>query len=123
MIVNAAQVLNNNQFISSTGQIVQGHIIQGPDNTVQMITAPSGTTQLLQLRSTNDRCELIVQPTDMGKFINVFIFSLKSFNQYFCAYTVSMVMQSQETSSGCPEIEADDNNEEIEGEIEKYNNN
>lgn len=71
MIVNATQVLNNShntQFISSSGQIVQGHIIQGPDNTVQMITAPSGATQLLQLRATNDRCELIVQPTDMGEY-------------------------------------------------------
>lgn len=70
MIVNASQVLNNNhntQFISSTGQIIQGHIIQGPDNTVQMITTPAGSTQLLQLRTSNDRCEIIVQPTDMGE--------------------------------------------------------
>lgn len=70
MIVNATQVLNNNQntqFISSTGQILQGHIIPGAESTVQMITTPSGATQLLHIqRATNDRCEIIVQP-EVGK--------------------------------------------------------
>ncbi|XP_063696819.1 zinc finger protein SNAI2-like isoform X2 [Culicoides brevitarsis] len=96
MIVNTAQVLNNNQntqFISPAGQILQGHIIQGPENTVQMITSPSVSTQLLQLRSTSDRCELIVQPPDM----------------------VSMVMQTQENASEVsPEIDMDENIEDVE---------
>uniref|UniRef100_A0A336MRD5 CSON005779 protein n=1 Tax=Culicoides sonorensis TaxID=179676 RepID=A0A336MRD5_CULSO len=71
MIVNSTQVLNNShntQFINTAGQIVQGHLIPGPENTVQMITTPSGTAQLLHIqRSNNDGCEIIVQPADMGK--------------------------------------------------------
>lgn len=81
-----ANVLNNPQSMLNTGlngghqqliqtangQIIQaqiGQFIQGPNNTIQMITTnPNNVSQpqLLQLRSENDnRCELIVQPSEM----------------------------------------------------------
>lgn len=78
IITNTGQIINNNptQFFN-TGQVVQGHIshlIQGPDNTVQMIT-PSGATQLLHIQrsniNNNDRCEIIVQPSEVGKYVYI----------------------------------------------------
>lgn len=64
---------------TASGQIIQaqiGQFIQGPNNTIQMITNPGCTNlmtsaphqqQLLQLRTEpENRCELIVQPSDMS---------------------------------------------------------
>lgn len=74
---NSSSMLNNGhhqQLIqTANGQIIQaqiGQFIQGPNNTIQMITTnPSNVAsqpQLLQLRSEPDnRCELIVQPSEM----------------------------------------------------------
>lgn len=58
---------------TANGQIIQaqiGQFIQGPNNTIQMITASPSVTQqpqLLQLRSEpENRCELIVQPQEIN---------------------------------------------------------
>lgn len=78
-----ANVLNNqptmlnggqHQLIqTASGQIIQaqiGQFIQGPNNTIQMITTSPSVNQqpqLLQLRSEpENRCELIVQPQEMN---------------------------------------------------------
>lgn len=61
-------------ILTANGQIIQaqyGQFIQGPNNTIQMITGPTVAPQqqLLQLRSEpqdNNRCELIVQPSEMS---------------------------------------------------------
>lgn len=71
-------IMNNHQqhqlIQTANGQIIQaqyGQFIQGPNNTIQMITGPTVAPQqqLLQLRSEpqdNNRCELIVQPSEMS---------------------------------------------------------
>lgn len=67
--LNAA-MLNGQQLIqTANGQIIQaqiGQFVQGPNNTIQMITTnPAPQPQLLQLRQEPDNrlTELIVQPT------------------------------------------------------------
>lgn len=76
---NQATMLNGGQqqlIQTANGQIIQaqiGQFIQGPNNTIQMITTnPQNVCnpqpQLLQLRSEpENRCELIVQPSDMSE--------------------------------------------------------
>lgn len=71
---NPSQMLNNQQLIqTANGQIIQaqiGQFIQGPNNTIQMITTnPTNVAQpqLLQLKpETDNRCDLIVQPSEMN---------------------------------------------------------
>lgn len=73
-VLNNNQMLNTGQILSpqiiqtANGQLVVNGLIQGPNNTVQMITQ-NGQTQVLQLRTSDDsRCEIILnQPTDMGE--------------------------------------------------------
>lgn len=73
-VMNNSSMMNNGPLIqTANGQIIQaqiGQFIQGPNNTIQMITNTSNVApqpQLLQLRTEPDnRCELIVQqPSDM----------------------------------------------------------
>ena len=71
-VLNNNQMLNTGQIISpqiiqtANGQLVVNGLIQGPNNTVQMITQ-NGQTQVLQLRTTgDDRCEIILnQPSEV----------------------------------------------------------
>lgn len=73
---NQAQIINgqiittaNGQQLiqTSNGQLIQtsspiGQFLQGPNNTIQMITQNNGASQVLQLRTgDDDRC-VIVQP-------------------------------------------------------------
>lgn len=74
---NQATMLNGGQqqlIQTANGQIIQaqiGQFIQGPNNTIQMITTNPNNVcnsqpQLLQLRQEpENRCELIVQPSEM----------------------------------------------------------
>lgn len=76
---NHAAMLNGGQqqlIQTANGQIIQaqiGQFIQGPNNTIQMITTNAQNVcnqqpQLLQLRTEpENRCELIVQPSDMNE--------------------------------------------------------
>lgn len=82
IMLNNSSMMNGGQQLIQTanGQIIQaqiGQFIQGPNNTIQMITtnptnvcttAPQHQQhQLLQLRTEpENRCELIVQPSDMS---------------------------------------------------------
>ncbi|XP_053676154.1 zinc finger protein 26 [Anopheles nili] len=86
MILTSAQLINAGAQIINTGhiittatgqQIIQttpqfqaasiGQFIQGPNNTVQMITQNGHPAQVLQIqRTADDRCEIIVQP-DLGE--------------------------------------------------------
>uniref|UniRef100_A0A182PXJ5 Protein krueppel n=1 Tax=Anopheles epiroticus TaxID=199890 RepID=A0A182PXJ5_9DIPT len=86
-LINAgAQILNTGHIITTaTGQqIIQttpqfqaasiGQFIQGPNNTVQMITQNGHPAHVLQIqRTADDRCEIIVQPemTDAQYLENV----------------------------------------------------
>lgn len=82
MILTSAQLINAGAQIINTGhiittatgqQIIQttpqfqaasiGQFIQGPNNTVQMITQNGHPAHVLQIqRTADDRCEIIVQP-------------------------------------------------------------
>ncbi|CRL05014.1 CLUMA_CG018042, isoform A [Clunio marinus] len=74
---NPSTMLNSGQQLIQTpnGQIIQaqiGQFIQGPNNTIQMITTnPTNVApqpQLLHLRQEpENRCELIVQPSEMSE--------------------------------------------------------
>lgn len=71
--LNPATMINGQQLIqTANGQIIQaqiGQFVQGPNNTIQMITTnPTPQPQLLQIRPESDNrlTELIVQPTDIS---------------------------------------------------------
>lgn len=61
----------HHQLIQTPNGIIQaqiGQFLQGPNNTIQMITSPTNVhhPQVLQLRTDSDnRCELIVQPSEV----------------------------------------------------------
>ncbi|XP_058464105.1 chorion transcription factor Cf2 [Malaya genurostris] len=74
-LLNAgAQIINAGHLITTASgqQIIQapqyhaaqlGQFIQGPNNTIQMITHGAAHPQILQIqRTVDDRCEIIVQP-------------------------------------------------------------
>lgn len=73
---NTAQLLNTGQIVTANGQLIQtangqlAQIVSGPNNTVQMqmITQNGAPAQVLQIQRTGDgdRCEIYVQPSDMG---------------------------------------------------------
>lgn len=76
---NAAQIINGQIVTTANGQqliqtangLVQaaqiGQFVQGPNNTVQMITQNGTPAQILQIQRGDERCEIIVQPTDLGE--------------------------------------------------------
>jgi uncharacterized Zn-finger protein len=72
--INPASMLNGQQLIqTANGQIIQaqiGQFVQGPNNTIQMITTnPAPQPQLLHIRPEPDNrlTELIVQPTEISE--------------------------------------------------------